>query len=66
MLQSYFYVTPAGSPTYAYSLGFSSTGAITFSLAGQTAESTWAYAGTAAPVITTNQNQPGTAILWVS
>lgn len=61
----YFYLNPANSPTYVYSLGFTGAGAPSFTLAAQTAEQAPANAGVGPPVITSYQGQAGTAILWV-
>lgn len=67
----YFYVTPVTSPTYVYSLGFSSTGVPQFTYVGQTPESASDFVtgnqniGVGPPTITTYQGQPGTAILWL-
>ncbi|KAE9379342.1 WSC-domain-containing protein [Stipitochalara longipes BDJ] len=61
----YFYLNPANSPTYVYSLGFTGGGLPSFTLAAKTTEIAPANAGVGPPVITTYQGQPGTAILWV-
>jgi hypothetical protein len=60
----YFYLNPANSPTYVYSLGFTG-GLPIFTLAAKTAEYAPANAGVGPPVITSYQGQPGTAIVWV-
>ena len=60
----YFYVTPVGSPTYVYSLGFSNTGVPVFTLVAQTAESSSGRVGVGPPTITTYKGQPGTGIMW--
>lgn len=62
----YLYSTPVGYPTYVYKLGFSASGVPVFSLAGQTAEVSAGRVGSGVPTITTNQGQPGTAILWMT
>lgn len=58
-------MTPVGNPTYVYSLGFDTNGRPSFTLIAQTDENTAGSVGTGPPTITTFDNQPGTAILWV-
>ncbi|KAK0125522.1 hypothetical protein ONS96_009359 [Cadophora gregata f. sp. sojae] len=61
----FLYVTPVGNPTYVYSLGFDTNGRPSFTLVAQTDENTAGSVGTGPPTITTYDNQPGTAILWI-
>ena len=58
-------MTPVGNPTYVYSLGFDTNGRPSFTLVAQTDENTAGSVGTGPPTITTYDNQPGTAILWI-
>ncbi|KAH8879637.1 WSC-domain-containing protein [Thozetella sp. PMI_491] len=62
----YMYITPVGSPTYAYALGYDSSGKPAFSLAGATSDSSAGRVGTGSPTITSLNGQPGTAIIWMS
>ena len=62
----YIYFTPVGYATSAYKLGFTSSGAPQFSVAGQTNEISTGRVGVGIPTITTLNNQPGTAILWMT
>ncbi len=62
----WYYITPLGSPTYVYSLGFSDTGVPGFTLAAQTTDFTSGWTvGVGPPTITTVNGRPGSAILWV-
>jgi hypothetical protein len=61
----YLYVTPVGSPTYVYSLGFDTNGLPAFTLVAQTGDSSPGAVGVGPATITTLNGQPGTAILWV-
>ncbi|PVH89547.1 WSC-domain-containing protein [Cadophora sp. DSE1049] len=61
----FLYVTPVGNPTYVYSLGFDTNGRPSFTLVAQTDENTAGSVGTGPPTITTYDNQPGTAMLWI-
>ncbi|KAI7470730.1 WSC-domain-containing protein [Hortaea werneckii] len=58
------YSTPVGEPTPVYKLGFTSSGAPSFSLVGKTAEKSAGRVGPGVPVITTFKGRPGTAIMW--
>jgi hypothetical protein len=62
----YLYITPVGSPTYAYKLGYDDSGKISFSLVGQTDDSSTGRVGTGPPTITTLGGTAGTAILWIA
>jgi hypothetical protein len=62
----FIYLTPVGYPTYCYQLGFSSSGVPIFELAGQTNEISTGRVGVGIPTVTTLNNQPGTAILWMT
>ena len=62
----YIYSTPVGYPTYAYKLGFSSSGVPVFSLAGQSNEISAGRVGVGIPVVTTYNGQAGTAIVWMT
>jgi hypothetical protein len=61
----WYYITPLGSPTYVYSLGFSDSGVPGFTLAAQTIETSGWAVGVGPPTITTVNGRPGSAILWV-
>jgi hypothetical protein len=61
----YFYVTPVGYPTLAFSLGFTAAGIPEFTLVAQTADLSAGRVGTGPPTITTLNGQAGTAILWI-
>ncbi len=62
----YIYMTPVGYPTYCYQLGFTDAGLPQFSLVGQTNGSSTARVGTGIPTITSLDDKPGTAILWMT
>jgi hypothetical protein len=62
----YIYLTPVGYPTYCFQLGFTSTGVPQFSQVGETNEISTGRVGVGIPTITTLNNQPGTAILWMT
>jgi hypothetical protein len=62
----YIYISPVGSPTLVYSLGFDGSGKPAFTLVAQTDDSSPGAVGVGAATITTLNGQPGTAILWVS
>jgi hypothetical protein len=62
----YLYITPVGSPTYVYKLGYDDGGKITFSPVGQTDDKSAGRPGTGPPTITTLNGAPGTAILWMA
>jgi hypothetical protein len=61
----WYYITPLGSPTYVYQLGFSSSGVPGFTLAAQTTVTSGWAVGVGPPTITTVNGRPGSAILWV-
>lgn len=61
----YIYSTPVGNPTYAYKLGFSTSGVPIFTLAGQSTENSAGRVGVGIPTVTTNDGKEGTAILWM-
>lgn len=54
-----------GNPTFAYKLGFSSSGAPIFSPAGQTNEISAGRVGVGIPTITSFQGKAGTGIVWM-
>jgi WSC domain len=60
----YLYMTPVGSPTYVYALGFDSSGRPAFTLVAQTGDIVTGRAGVGPPTITSYKGQQGTAILW--
>jgi hypothetical protein len=62
----YIYLTPVGYPTYCFQLGFTSTGVPQFSQVGETNEISTGRVGVGIPTITSLNNQPGTAILWMT
>jgi hypothetical protein len=61
----WYYITPLGSPTYVYRLGFSDTGVPGFTLAAQTIDTSGWAVGVGPPTVTTVNGRPGSAILWV-
>jgi hypothetical protein len=61
----FIYVSPVGSPTLVYSLGFDGSGRPAFTLVAQTDDSSPGAVGVGAATITTLNGQAGTAILWV-
>ncbi|OCL10625.1 WSC-domain-containing protein [Glonium stellatum] len=61
----YLYISPVGSPTYVYSLGFDTNGRPAFTLVAQTDDNSPGAVGVGPATITTLNGQPGTAILWV-
>ncbi|KAK3327788.1 WSC domain-containing protein [Cercophora scortea] len=62
----YLYMTPVGSPTYAYALGHDGAGKPAFSLSGSTPDKAAGRVGTGSITITSNNGAPGSAILWMS
>ena len=62
----YIYFTPVGAPTVAYSLGHDNAGKPLFSLVGQATDNSAGRVGVGTPTITTNKNQPGTGIVWIT
>ncbi|KAL9113797.1 MAG: hypothetical protein Q9227_002243 [Pyrenula ochraceoflavens] len=62
----FIYSTPVGYPTYAYKLGFTSSGVPSFALAGQTNEVSAGRVGVGIPTITSLDGKAGTAILWMT
>ena len=61
----YLYVSPVGSPTYVYSLGFDTSGRPAFTLVAQTGDSSPGSVSVGPATITTLKGQPGTGILWI-
>jgi hypothetical protein len=61
----FIYISPVGSPTLVYSLGFDGSGRPAFTLVAQTDDSSPGAVGVGAATITTLNGQAGTAILWV-
>jgi hypothetical protein len=61
----YLYVTPVGSPTYVYSLGFDAKGRPAFTLVAQTDDMSTGRVGVGPATITTYKGQTGTGILWI-
>lgn len=61
----YIYMALSGTPLYAYSLGFDSSGRPRFTYAGESAQSTAARPAVSAPIVTSLGGQEGTGILWV-
>ncbi|CAG8961012.1 hypothetical protein HYFRA_00002552 [Hymenoscyphus fraxineus] len=53
-------------PTVCYKIGHDSQGAPLFTLVGQTAVAGAGRVGIGTPTITTNNNKPGTGILWIT
>jgi len=62
----YIYLTPVGYPTYCYQLDFTASGVPIFSNVAQTNEISTGRVGVGIPVITSLNNEPGTAILWMT
>jgi hypothetical protein len=62
----YIYLTPVGYPTYVFQLGFSDTGQPIFSQVAQTNEVSAGRVGVGIPTITSNNGNPGSAILWMT
>jgi hypothetical protein len=61
----YIYISPVGSPTYVYSLGFDDSGRPAFTLVGQTDDSSPGAVGVGSATVTTLNGQAGTGILWI-
>jgi hypothetical protein len=61
----YLYISPVGSPTYVYSLGFDTTGRPAFTLVAQTDDSSPGAVSVGPATVTTLNGQPGTGILWI-
>ena len=61
----YVYLSPVGHPLYCYQLGFTASGLPQLS---QVAETSWTSGavGVGIPTVTTLNNQPGTAIVWMT
>ena len=62
----WIYFTPVGYATYAYQLGFTSTGIPQFTSVAQTNEISTGRVGVGIPTVTSLNGEPGTAILWMT
>lgn len=61
----YLYITPVGSPTYVYSLGFDNSGRPAIKLIAQTVDIATGRVGVGTATITTLNGQTGSAVLWI-
>lgn len=62
----YIYFTPVGYQTQVYQLQFTASGVPLFQPAATTNEVSAGRVGVGIPVVTTNNGQPGSAILWMT
>ena len=62
----YLFLTPVGYPTYVYALTHTPNGIPQFSQVAQSNEVSAGRVGVGIPTVTSYNNQPGTAILWMT
>jgi len=62
----YIYFTPVGYPTFAYKLGFDSSGNPSFNLVGQSNEVSAGRVGVGIPTVTSYKEKAGTGIVWMT
>ncbi len=62
----WIYFTPVGYATYAYQLGFTSSGIPQFTSVAKTNEISAGRVGVGIPTVTSLNGEPGTAILWMT